>query len=204
MIEDLNPVILFRMSERLLLTGMVLVVAIVVLVGFWKTVQRINIKDGGPVGIAGSMALSTPVFALLAIILYAWVSLSHPIVFTPASGTPDGGPDRVASVEAVDPGNFTGAANIQTQPIAPQEVSNYARQRIRQQIRTLNCLAGTTTVRPPAESELVEIRLTLMGTVWHSDWGTQTQFETWARTPNSNIEPPAAALDFFNGKDTGC
>lgn len=199
--EELNPVILFRMTERLLLTGMVIVVALVVLVGFWKTVQRVTIKDGGPVGIAGSMALSTPVFALLAIILYAWVSLSHPIDFSPASTTPNGGAERGA---VGDPGQFTGAANTQTQTVAAQEVSNYARQRIRQQVRTLNCLAGSSTVRPPAESDLNDVKLTLMGTVWHSDWGTQTQFETWARTPNSNIEPTAAALDFFNGKHTGC
>lgn len=209
MFEDLNPVILFRMSERLLLTGMVIVVALVVLVGFWKTVQRVSIKDSGPVGLAGSMALSTPVFALLAIILYAWVSLSHPIAFTPASETPATStqapdPMRVADTASADPAQFTGAANTQTQAIAAQEVSSYARQRIRQQVWTLNCLAASTTVRPPAESDLSDIKLALMGSVWSPDWGNQTQFEFWARTPNSGIEPTASALEFFNGKHTGC
>lgn len=204
MFEDLSPVILFRMSERLLLTGMVIVVALVVLVGFWKTVQRVTIKDGGPVGLAGSMALSTPVFALLAIILYAWVSLSHPIAFTPASATSGTEPTRVAAAASADPGQFTGAANTQTQTIAPQEVSNYARQRIRHQIWTLNCLADSTTVRPPAESDLIDIKLGLMGTVWNDDWGNQTQFEAWARTPNPATEPALAALEVFNGKHTGC
>jgi hypothetical protein len=150
------------------------------------------------------MALSTPVFALLAIILYAWVSLSHPIVFAPAKATSDSDPTGVAAAESVDPAKFTGAANTQTQTVASQDVSNYARQRIRQQIWTLNCLAASTIVRAPAQSDLTDVKLVLMGSVWHSDWGNQTQFETWARTPNSSIEPTAPALEFFNEKHTGC
>lgn len=204
MFEDLSPVILFRMSERLLLTGMVVIVALVILVGFWKTVQRISIENGGPVGLAGSTALSTPIFALLAIILYAWVSLSHPIAFTTAAALPEAKTTDVATIGGATPEQFTGAVNTQTRPIAAQEVSIYALQRTRQQIWTLNCLADSATVRPSAESDLADIKLVLMGSVWQNEWGNRAQFETWARTPNSDIEPPTPALDFYNGRHTGC
>ncbi|MEM9577415.1 MAG: hypothetical protein AAF999_10425 [Pseudomonadota bacterium] len=204
MFEDLSPVILFRMSERLLLTGLVIVVALVVLVGFWKTVQRVTIKDGGAVGLAGSIALSTPVFALLSIILYAWVSLSHPIAFTP--GTPDetGAAAEIAAAGSGGGGQFTGAVNPQSHLQTPTEVSSYARQRTRHQIWTLNCLAESTTVRPPAQSDLDEIKLRLMQAVWDDGWGNLPQFENWVRTPNSGVEPSQEARVFFEGKHNGC
>ena len=204
MFEGLNPIIVFRMSERLLLTAIVIVVALVVLVGFWKTVQRVTLKDGGSLGITGSVALSTPVFALLAVILYAWVSLSHPISYSappPASEAVSG---QTAALEATAPGQFTGAVNTQTHDIAAAEVSSYARQRVRHQIWTLNCLAASTTVRPPAQSELTEIKLKLMREVWDSNWGAVLQFENWARNPNLGTNPTPEAIEFFDGKHTGC
>ncbi len=204
MFEDLSPVILFRMSERLLLTGLVIVVALVVLIGFWKTVQRVTIKDGGAVGLAGSMALSTPVFALLSIILYAWVSLSHPIAFTPGPTEKRSDTTDIAAAESQGGGQFTGAVNPQSHTQAPTEVSSYARQRIRHQIWTLNCLADSTTVRPPAQSDLAEIKLQLMQGVWDSEWGNLPQFESWVRNPNSGVEPSPQVLEFYEGKHTGC
>ncbi|WP_372572342.1 hypothetical protein [Ruegeria jejuensis] len=204
MFEDLNPIIVFRMSERLLLTGIVIVVALVILVGFWKTVQKVTIKDGGPLGIAGSMALSTPVFALATIILYAWVSLSHPISYTAASPMSEITADQVASVPENLSGQFVGSVSTQTSAEAAAEVSSYARQRTRHQIWTLNCIADTTAVRAPAQSDLTAIKLRLMQEVWHSDWGNRVQFENWARNPSEGAAPPAQALEFFDGRHTGC
>ncbi|WP_299852508.1 hypothetical protein [uncultured Roseovarius sp.] len=204
MFEDLSPVIIFRMSERLLLTGIVIVVALVVLVGFWKTVQRVTLKDGGPLGVAGSVALSTPVFALLAIILYAWVSLSHPISFNAAKSAPEPGGAQVAALGGDTTEQFTGAVNTQTHAVAPEDVSNYARQRTRHQIWTLNCLADSTVVRAPAQTDLTDIKLRLMQDVWHSDWDNPLKFENWARNPSEGSKPPPEALEFFDGRHTGC
>ncbi len=204
MFEEMNPIVIFRMSERLLLTGIVIVVALVVLIGFWKTVQRVTLKDGGPLGVAGSVALSTPVFALLAIILYAWVSLSHPISYNAAAPAAEAGVAQVAAPEGNDSVQFTGAVSSQTHVVAPAEISNYARQRTRQQIWTLNCLAASTTVRPSAQTDLTEIKLKLMQEVWHSDWGNLPKFENWARNPTEDADLPPELLEFFDGKHTGC
>lgn len=204
MFEDLNPIIVFRMSERLLLTAIVILVALVVLIGFWKTVQKVTVKDGGPLGIAGSMALSTPVFALAAIILYAWVSLSHPISYTAASPMPEVAAEQVAaSAESVS-GQFVGSVSTQSRMVGSTEVSSYARQRTRHQIWTLNCIADATTVRPPAQSDLTEVKLRLMQEVWHSDWGNRLEFESWARSPSEGVAPSEQALEFFDGRHTGC
>ena len=71
-------VIAFRIGERITLTIVVLLVALVVMVGFWRTVQRVKVDDGGKLGVAASFVLSTPVFVLMTIVGYAWVSLAHP------------------------------------------------------------------------------------------------------------------------------
>lgn len=204
MFEDLNPVVVFRMSERLLLTGIVIVVALIVIVGFWKTVQRVNLKDGGSLGIAGSVALSTPVLALLAIILYAWVSLSHPISYDVAVPEATSENTRAAALAQTATGQFIGSVNPQAQTVEQADISSYARQRIRHQIWTLNCLADATTVRPPAQSDLTEIKLGLMGQIWNSDWGNLPQFESWARNPGDGVTPAQEALEFFDGRHTGC
>jgi hypothetical protein len=204
MFEDLNPIILFRMTERMLLTAVVVLVAIVVLIGFWKTVQKVTLKDGGPLGIAGSFALSTPVFALLAIILYAWVSVSHPISFGTSTAAPDmelAQSDLSAEVGAQQ---FTGALNAQSRTVAQEEVSTYARQRTRQQIWTLNCLIDASVVRPSAEADLAEIKITLMRSVWDDAWGSPARFEQWARNPANQPEPSGEAMEFYQGRHTGC
>lgn len=96
-----DEIVLFRIAERLGLSLIVLLVALVVMVGFWRSVQKLDVSDGGKLGVAGSFALSTPVFVLLAIIGYAWVSLSFPIQVTgpaaPAEATAAAGGRRASS-----------------------------------------------------------------------------------------------------------
>ena len=203
MFEGLNPIIAFRMSERLLLTAIVIVVALVVLVGFWKTVQKITVTDSGPLGVAGSMALSTPVFALLAVILYAWVSLSHPISYSDAAPQ-SAAEEQVAEASGSAPSSFTGSLSEQSHQVAASEIDAYARQQARHQIWTLNCLADSTTVRPSAQSDLIGIKLSLMKQVWQDDWGNSVQFERWAQNPSEGVRPSDAALEVFEGRHTGC
>lgn len=77
---DIQDILYFRMAERLALTVVIVLVSLIVMVSFWRTVQKIDLTDGGKLGLAGSFAFSTPVFVLLTIIGYAWVSLSNEIM----------------------------------------------------------------------------------------------------------------------------
>jgi hypothetical protein len=105
-----TQVIAFRIGERITLTIVVLLVALVVMVGFWRTVQRVKVDDGGKLGVAGSVVLSTPVFVLMTIVGYAWVSLAHPISIGAPAAVPGNGRVKPAAVIAQH-GGYSSAAS---------------------------------------------------------------------------------------------
>ena len=76
----LSTVILFRIGERITLSALILIVAIVVMIAFWRSVQKIDFRiTRENVGTGGSVLLGTPIFVLLTLVGYAFVSLSNPI-----------------------------------------------------------------------------------------------------------------------------
>ena len=77
----------FRIGERIALSIVVILVALVVTAGFWRSIQKVDftLSKAGTSG-GGTFVLATPVFALLALIGFAWVSFAHPItVAVPAT-----------------------------------------------------------------------------------------------------------------------
>ncbi|WP_425092802.1 hypothetical protein [Tropicimonas sp. S265A] len=195
---SLDPVVLFRMGERLTLTVIVILVALIVMVGFWRTVQKVEITEGKALGLAGSFMFSTPVLVLLAIVGYAWVSLSNPITLATTTATAETDDTRQASGGVVT-SEFIGMGATRAVDTTPYDLTIAQRR-----VRSLNCLAsaaGELTQRQT--DDLADTKLVLMGQVWSEDWGDSEAFAIWARDP-SGPAPSATAANFFNESHVIC
>ena len=198
-----QQVIAFRIGERVTLTIVVLLVALVVMVGFWRTVQRIKVDDGGKLGVAGSVVLSTPVFVLMTIVGYAWVSLAHPISIgaPPPQSPATANPSNTAFI-ANQPGigGFTGSSSFE----APKLVDpGHARHKATEQIRTLNCLAAGQNLSGPQDDHVRQIKFLLMAPLWNEGWGDRQSFEKWVRGEILS-DPNSEARAIFDARRTGC
>lgn len=72
--------VLVRLAERALLTTTILIVAIVIMIAFWKRVQRVQLELNRDDNVLkADVVFIMPVFLLLALILFAFVSFSSPI-----------------------------------------------------------------------------------------------------------------------------
>ena len=194
-------VIAFRIGERITLTIVVLLVALVVMVGFWRTVQRVKVDDGGKLGVAASFVLSTPVFVLMTIVGYAWVSLAHPIsIGAPASALQGARVETVFAANRPGVGGFTGASCFDAPTLADP---GHARHNATEQIRTLNCLASGQNLSGPPDDHLRQVKFLLMAPLWDEAWGDRQDFEKWVRG-ETVAEPDAEARAVFDAKRSGC
>lgn len=169
---DDSSLTLFRMLERLTLTAVILGVSLVVMVGFWRTVTRVDLSDGGKLGVAGSVTLATPVFVLLGIVGYAWVSLSNPLKVERSDGSgsvtflgPDGVElDRDALLrelfdDAVGADASTGLAPGTATP--PEDRENDLA-RLQEKLWAINCAARDTDLGAAVSADLIDAKLALM------------------------------------------
>ena len=176
-------VIALRVGERVVLSLVVVLVALVCMAGFWRSMQKLDFSlsrdklSGG-----GSVVLATPVFALLALIAFAWVSFSNPI----SVGSPATQPTATS---------FIGAT-----PTAQTPVTDFDRNRTAEMIRALNCVASgadAATRTPRNDDALDLIRLELMEGVWSPDWGDPADFR--ATTLGLSAAPANPAAQAFFG-----
>lgn len=205
MFDGIDPIIQFRLLERLVLTCIVILVALVVLVGFWRSVQKIDLTGAGKLGIAGSFALSTPVFALIAVIGYAYVSLAHPISVQFGDGQPGARPEATEVASTAGTQAFLGGV-----PSGPGGIGSgdsaanaYDRQIVARQIRSLNCLGADAQMSPRVADDLADVKLRLMREVWDPAWGEGAAFSDWARGVTRS-QPSAAALQIFDAVQVQC
>ena len=69
-----------RLLERAFITVAVIGLTIVVLIGFWKRVQKINVEfSQNDKAFKADLIFAMPVFLLIGLILFAYVSFSFPI-----------------------------------------------------------------------------------------------------------------------------
>jgi hypothetical protein len=187
----------FRIGERIALTVVVVLVALVVTLGFWRSIQKVDftLSKAGTSG-GGTLVLATPVFALLALIGLAWVSFSHPIsVAIPASGA-----ERAAETAQAG-GTVTMAGAL---PAAQGDVE-FARNAVRMRILSLNCLArmaGEAVAERDADA-LAAVKAGLLRPVWDPAWGDPAAFEAWA-TGLSTTPPVAEARAVFEAVHPLC
>lgn len=191
----------FRIGERMVLSAVVVLVAFIVTLGFWRTIQKVDFSLARA-GATGSLVLTTPVLALFALIGFAWVSFSHPISVTIPAATrvgeaaPGGTPGEGATVAA--PGSVQMVAAVASR-IA------HERSAVTQHILSLNCLAsrsGEALSQREADA-LIDIRFRLMETVWDEGWGEPEAFIDWAMG-FSEDPPPADARRVFEGVHPLC
>lgn len=195
-----DEIVLFRIAERLTLTLIVLLVAFVVMVGFWRSVQKLDVTDGGKLGVAGSFALSTPVFVLLAIIGYAWVSLSFPIEVAGPAAVP-GAVVEASAQRFVGIGTGAGpaAGAARSAPADP----GYALGQAQRLVRAINCAARRAAPDERLDTDLTRARLALLAPVWPPVWGDPDAFAD-AVLGISGLEPNPLALEQFDRVDSTC
>ncbi len=187
----------FRIGERIALSVVVILVALVVTAGFWRSIQKVDftLSKAGTSG-GGTFVLATPVFALLALIGFAWVSFSHPITVT----VPSAAPDRPAETSQTSR-TVTMAGALPT----PQGDIDFARNAVRMRILSLNCLAqqaGDGLAERDADA-LAAVKVTLMRSVWDPAWGDPATLEAWA-TGVSVTEPAPPAREILQAVHPLC
>jgi len=198
-----DQVVLFRMVERAALSGVILLVALVVMVAFWRSVQRLDLREGGAIGVAGSVALSTPVFVLLAIIGYAHVSLSNTIAVTSGAADSAGVPHAEMANAGRPSQSFVGAAGVPLVAAEPADDPAHALFKVQEKVRSLNCLAAGQDLSARVADDLVLVKLGLLAPVWPADWGAYDAFADWA--VGLTTEPPnAAARAAFEKAHVAC
>jgi len=76
----LKTVVLFRIGKRITLSALILNIAIIMMIAFWRSVQKIDFRTTKEnIGTGGSVLLGTPIFVFLTLVGYSFVSLSNPI-----------------------------------------------------------------------------------------------------------------------------
>ena len=171
-------VIALRVGERVVLSLVIILVALLCIAGFWRSMQKLDFSLArDKLSGSANVVLATPVFALLALIAFAWVSFSNPI----SVGSPATQPTATS---------FIGAT-----PTA--EITEFDRGRTAEMIRSLNCLASRADpATPRTEDALDLIRLHLMEAVWSPDWGEAADFRA-ITLGLSEAAPNPAARAFF-------
>ncbi|NDW02022.1 hypothetical protein [Salipiger sp. PrR002] len=197
----INSLLYFRMAERLALTAVIVLVALVVMIGFWRTVQKFNLTDGGKLGIAGSFAFSTPVFVLLTIVGYAWVSLTNEITVDAESGKTTLMGDTPEVVVDQNIQALLRAAGNGAEDARPADRENDLA-KLEEKLWAINCAARGRDLPPPVAASLVTVKLALIAPFWDNAWGDFAGFETWARSGTGKPSEPPRAL--FAGVDPRC
>jgi hypothetical protein len=186
----------FRIGERIAISLVIIAVSLVVTRGFWKSIQKVDftLGQGGVTG-GGTLVLATPVFALLALIGFAWVSFSHPVSVTVPHAA------GMVQAEAATAVSLIGA--VTERPPVVDEA--FQRGEAERQIQSLNCLAqqGGASVSPRDVDALAAVKLGLMLSIWAPDWGDPVAFDRWARGL-STAEPDSAARAVFDAVHPLC
>lgn len=188
---------LFRMSERIALTIIIVTIAVIVMAGFWKTIQKFDFSSNNVVpGFAGSIAVTTPLVVLGILVIYAWVSLSHPI-------TSVNGPITARESSPIPTGLATTNSESQVNSFTGMTGDDIGvrQERVIKQIKILNCLMPSTP-SDDQQDELSRIKFTLMSTVWTNDWGDRGTFEKWAQGLGETASQ--SAIDVFDREFSKC
>ena len=164
------------------------IVAIVVMIAFWRSVQKIDFRiTRENIGTGGSVLLGTPIFVLLTLVGYAFVSLSNPItVKTPTE-----------EVIGITPSQTAGGQGT-------VENTAFDRNNAQEKVRSLNCLArGTADSSARDQDNLAAVKVHLLQPVWSDAWGDFDRFAAWA-LGRSNLQPDPRARAVFDDLHQPC
>ena len=157
------------------------------MIAFWRPVQKIDFRiTKKNIGTGGSVLLGTPIFVLLTLVGYAFVSLSNPItVKTPTE-------EVTGSSRAI--------------PAGGGQVDNAAfdRNNALEKVRNLDCLARNDADGSARDQDnLAAVNVHLLQPVWSDAWGDFDQFSAWA-LGRSNSPPDPRARAVFDDLHQPC
>lgn len=177
-----HVILLLRIIERFVITGLILVVAVVVLIAFWRTVHRIDFNvTKEKVGVAGTTLIATPILVLLILVGFAWVALNNKISLetstqSPAPAVPGQSKQPPEGVEVV---KFNGL--------------NPVEENVAELLPDYNCAFSQLQNLTPAQERAVRlIKAEALLSHWPTQWnGEKDIFRNWVKDgstpPNGNI-----------------
>jgi hypothetical protein len=185
----------FRIAERITLTMIIILLCFVVMIAFWRSIQRIEIQlSKEKLGAAGSVVLSTPVFMLLALVGYSYVSLSNPVAI-------DLGERKLVGV--THGASSTRSRDAPTGQAAADNTA-FERQRATNAIRSVNCAVGDISKRTTQiQDDIAEVKLHLMKSVWMAQWGNYASFSDYV-LGRSTAPPNREAQTIFEAEHSVC
>ena len=202
-----------RMAERLILTLVVLGTAIVLMAVFRRSVERIKFQSEEKVNLSADIVMATPVFALIVIVAYAYVSYRHPVsvdVQTAPSAA------SIESASAEDPGTAVaeaggnGTERVTLHGLVPETARpsdiEMARGQALGHIKALNCLVDAASETDPRMQDAVtaaKFSLLTDPVVWDRDtWGSPGDLRLWvmgvADAPSDDL------VDIYQARHAPC
>lgn len=181
---DFETTILFaRMAERIGLTLVITLVALIIMVAFWRTMTSLEFTlSEKNISVGSGTLIATPVLVLLALIGLAWVSFSHPV-------TVDRKNDKVIGFTS----EGGGQASLTTD-------------NVREAMGLINCAATREPDIAPAD--VAEIKFLIMAGNWdNAVWGDPAQFRAYMLADvatRANLTVNSQARTLFNTEHPSC
>ena len=181
-----------RLIERFVLTGLVLIIAIVVMVSFWRTLQKVDFKvSRDDIGASGTVVLATPVFMVLFLGGFAGIVLSYPI-----NVNVTGLSEEVSEETEANAGASRQVALIGMSPSA--SITD-----VTALISDINCAEAAGEFSPALSDALRDLKLAQMQVVWQPDWGDSAAFRQWVMGSDV-VLPDARASQVFFQRNLPC
>ncbi len=193
---DYQQIIYFRLAERAVMTTVVIMIAVTVMVAFWRSVQKMDFSGvkAAP-DLKVSLLLNTPVFVMLALMGYAYVVLNAKISVDQENGFM---------------GMSSGEENPRSTPRDGDQVSNAVDNSALERnerliaLEGLNCLAANDEpLTEDLQDALVEAKLLLLQPVWSPDWQPYDAFAARMRLAEFS-DADSDTLAMFNRRSFEC
>jgi hypothetical protein len=192
-----------RLTERFAMSLVIVTIAVIAMFAFWRSVQRVEFNLAqDKIGRSANIALATPLFVLLVLVGYAYVSFSHPVTVTVPEHRAN--QDAAASQDSTGSSTiaFTGVGNLS--PSALPEDATLRLAEARNHLRTLNCIAdGASPVDDRGRNAIDAAKAALIIRYWQQDWGKAAEFEEWALSGRGPT-PHAEVLALYTGTHDPC
>jgi hypothetical protein len=186
---------ILRLIERFTLTAIVLIIAVAVLVAFWRTVHRIEFSVAKEkVGVAGATLIATPVLVLLALIGFTWVVLTNQIKLETE------GPNNVG--DHPQPNVLPGTQHTIVVGAAGTG------ENVASVLQALNCAARSPNLKQADREGIERLKAIELYSNWpdNLDLKEKETFRKWAFEKNNSdsVTPSGDVLQLLNARDPKC
>jgi hypothetical protein len=192
-----------RLTERFAMSIVVVTIAVIAMFAFWRSVQKVEFNLAhDKLGRSANIALATPLFVLLVLVGYAFVSFSHPVTVSVPERR--GGEGNAATQDAAGSSAiaFTGVGNLPA--AASPDDATIRLSEARGHLRSLNCIANDASLLGDRERNAIDAaKAALIIRHWRQDWGNATQFEEWALSGRGQT-PVEEVVELYMGAHDPC